>query len=291
MKSDKSIILVSGATGKQGGAVASELLSHGYRVRAMTRTPGVDAAKKLSALGAEVVKADLDEPESLVKALKGVWGVYSVQNTWEAGVEREEIQGKRFAELAKTAGVEHFVYSSVGSANKQTGIPHFDNKYRIEQKVKSLGFTSHVIIRPVFFMDNWLTPSFRLDLDAGKLSIALKPGTKLQMVAVETIGEFGRIAFEKDKELNGRAIEIAADERTMPETAWILGKAMGKQISFVQANIDEVRKQSADYAIMLEWFDRVGYSVNIPGLAQEFGIRPPTLEEWANRKLKIPKAA
>jgi len=247
--------------------------------------------KKLSALGAEVVRADLDEPESLMKVLKGVWGVYSVQNTWEAGVEREETQGKRFAELAKKAGVEHFVYSSVGSADKRTGIPHFDNKFRIEEKVKALGFASYVILRPVFFMDNWISPWFKPALDAGKLSIALKPGTKLQMVAVETIGELGRIAFEKGTELNRRAIEIAGDELTMPETARILGKALGREITFVPTPIEEVRKQSADYAVMLEWFDRIGYTADIPGLAREFGIRPPTLEEWAGRMLKMAKAA
>jgi len=291
MKSDTSIILVSGATGRQGGAVARELLSHGYRVRAMTRTPGHDAAKKLSALGAEVVRADLNEPETLMNALKGVWGVYAVQNTWEAGVELEEIQGKRFAELAKKAGVEHFVYSSVASADKGTGIPHFDNKYRIEEKVRSLGFTSHVILRPVFFMENWLSPSFKADLDTGRLFIALKPDTKLQMVAVDTIGKMGRIAFERYKELNGRAIEIAGDERTMPETAWILGKSLGREITFIPAPIEEVRKQSTDYAVMLEWFDRIGYRADIPGIAREFGIRPLTLEEWAGRMLNMRKAA
>jgi uncharacterized protein YbjT (DUF2867 family) len=90
MKNDRSIILVSGATGKQGGAVARELLSHGYKVRAMTRKPADPAARELAGLGADIVKADLDQPETLDDALAGVWGVFAVQNTWEAGVEREE---------------------------------------------------------------------------------------------------------------------------------------------------------------------------------------------------------
>jgi len=291
MKKDRSIILVSGATGKQGGAVARELLSHGFKVRAMTRKPADASAKELARLGAEIVKADLDQPETLGTALSGVWGVFAVQNTWEAGVEREELQGKRFAEIAKKAEVEHFVYSSVGSANLKTGIPHFDNKARVEEKIKALGFPSYVILRPVFFMENWLSPSFKPGLDEGKLMIALKPETGLQMVAVEDIGRFGRIAFEKDKALNGRAIDIAGDERTMPETAEILGLALGRKIEFVPVPIAEVRRQSEDYAIMLEWFDRVGYNADIHGLFHEFGVRALTLGEWADKRLRLRTAA
>src|SRR5512138_360698 len=100
MKNQSSIVLVAGATGKQGGAVARELLAHGYEVRAMTRKPEGPEARALAARGAEIVRADLDRPETLDKALAGVWGVFAVQNTWEAGVEREEQQGKRFAEMA-----------------------------------------------------------------------------------------------------------------------------------------------------------------------------------------------
>jgi len=291
MKNETSIILVTGATGKQGGAVARELLSHGYKVRAMTRKQTESAARELAARGAEIVTADLDQPATLERALAGVWGVFAVQNTWEAGVVQEELQGKRFAEIAKNAGVEHFVYSSVGSAHRKTGIPHFDNKARVEEKVRGLGFPSSVIIRPVFFMENWISPWFKPGLDEGKLFIALKPETRLQMIAVEDIGRFGRIAFERDKELNGRAIDIAGDQRTVPETAEILGRALGRTITVVPVPIAEVRKQSEDYAIMLEWFDRVGYDVDIPGLIREYGIRPLTLGEWADKRLKLRAAA
>ena len=85
--------------------------------------------------------------------------MFGVQNTWEAGVEREEVQGKRLATLARDAGVQHYVYTSVGSAHERTGIPHFDNKWRIEETVRGLRFPSHVILRPVFFMENLLAPS------------------------------------------------------------------------------------------------------------------------------------
>jgi uncharacterized protein YbjT (DUF2867 family) len=274
-------ILVTGATGKQGGAVARELLARGYRVRAMTRHPEGEAAQDLAQLGAEVVRGDLDDPASLAQAVKGVWGVFSVQNTWEAGVEKEEEQGKRFARISKEGGVQHFVYSSVGSAHRNTGIPHFENKWRVEGTVRSLDFPSYTIVRPVFFMENFLTPWFKPGLDEGKLTVGIKPTTVLQMIAVRDIGKYGAWAIENHQALNGRAIDIAGDAQTMPQTAGIIGAAAGRKIEFAPTPIEEVRKFSEDYAIMLEWFDAGGYDVNIKRLSQESGIQPTTLTDWA----------
>jgi uncharacterized protein YbjT (DUF2867 family) len=280
---DSKTVLVSGATGQQGGAVARELLEHGYRVRAMTRKPQGSQAQSLASLGAELVQGDLDDEASISKALAGAWGAFAVQNTWEAGVEKEEIQGKRFAKAARAAGVQHFVYSSVGSAHRKTGIPHFDNKWRVEETIRSLGFPSHVVIRPAFFMENLLSPWFKPGIDGGKLMIGIKPQTVLQMIAVEDIGKYGRWAFDNHQKLNGRAIDIAGDARTMPDTARIIGEAAGKTVEFVQVPIEEVRKFSMDFAIMLEWIDRVGYNADIPGTSKESGIRPTSLPEWAGR--------
>ena len=117
MSNADRVVLVTGATGSQGGAVARELLAKGWKVRALTRKPDSDGAKALAKLGAEVVTGDLDDAASLQRALTGAWGVWAVQNTWEAGVEKEEDQGKRLAKLAREVGVRHFVYSSVGSAD------------------------------------------------------------------------------------------------------------------------------------------------------------------------------
>jgi uncharacterized protein YbjT (DUF2867 family) len=280
---DTKNVLVSGATGNQGGAVARELLAHGYRVRAMTRKPLSDPARALGKLGAELVQGDLDDEASIARALAGAWGAFAVQNTWEAGVEKEEIQGKRFAKAAREAGVQHFVYSSVGSAHRKTGIPHFDNKWRVEETVRSLGFPSYFVLRPVFFMENLLSPWFKPGIDGGKLMMGIKPQTVLQMIAVGDIGKYGRWAFDNHQKLNGRAIDIAGDARTMPETARIIGEAAGKTVEFVQVPIEEVRKASTDYALMLEWFDRVGYNADIPGTSRESGIAPTTLPEWAGR--------
>ena len=134
-------VLITGATGKQGGATARALAGKGFKLRAMTRHPDSDAAKAVaSAAGAEIVQGDLNDAASLRNVLKDVWGVFAVQNTWEAGVQGEEEQGKRLASLAREAGVQHYVYTSVGSAHRKTGIPHFDNKYRIEDTIRAAGF-------------------------------------------------------------------------------------------------------------------------------------------------------
>lgn len=280
---DTKEILVTGATGQQGGAVARELLARGHRVKAMTRKPESDGAKRLAGLGAEIVPGDLDDEASVARALAGAWGAFAVQNTWEAGVEGEEKQGKSFANAARRAGIQHFVYSSVGSAHRNTGIPHFENKWRIEETVRDLGFPSSVILRPVFFMENFLGPWFKPAIDGGKLMVGIQPETALQMIAVEDIGKYGRWAFENSGALNGRAVDIAGDAHTMPETAKIIGKAAGKPVEFVPVPIAEVRKGSEDFALMLEWFDRVGYNADIAATSRESGIRPTSLAEWAGR--------
>ena len=272
-------ILITGATGQQGGAVLRHLKGKGFKLRALTRNPDSDKAK---AIGVDVVKGDLNDEASLKAALAGVWGVFAVQNTWEAGVEGEEEQGKRLAELAKSAGVQHYVYTSVGSAERKTGIPHFDNKWRVEETVRGQEFPSHVIVRPVFFMENLPSPWF---LNGDKLVTAMKPDTKLQMIAVDDIGRVGARAFTDAEKLNKREIEIAGDSVTMPEAAKIVGKALGRELEFMQIPIEEVRKNSEDFALMLEWFDKVGYNADIKKLDQEFG-HMQRLDQWANKTLK-----
>jgi uncharacterized protein YbjT (DUF2867 family) len=284
MERGKDLIVVTGATGHQGGATARELLAKGHKVRAMTRKPESPAAKELAKLGAEVVKGDLDDAASLERALAGAWGTYAVQNTWEAGVEREEQQGLRFADVARKAGIEHYVYASVASAHRHTGIPHFENKWRVEDRVRSLGLPSNTIIRPVFFMENFFLPSFLPAIQQGQLAVALDPKTVLQMIAVSDIGKYGAWAFENHAALNGRAIDIAGDQLTMPETAEIIGRAAKREVKFVRVPIEEVRKFSEDYALMLDWFDRVGYDADIAKTSAESGVRPTKFAEWAAKQ-------
>jgi len=277
MANDKTI-LITGATGKQGGATLRHLTRlGGFKLRALTRKPDGDAAKAVAALGAEVVAGDFDDAASLERAVAGAWGVFSVQNTWEAGVEKEEEQGKRLAKIARDKGVQHFVYTSVGSANRKTGIPHFDNKFRVEETLKQLGFPSHVILRPVFFMENLPSPWF---LNGDKLTTALKPETKLQMVAVDDIGKFSAKAFIEADKFKGAEIEYGGDAVTMAEAAAAMSELTGKTVTYQPIPIDAVRANSLDFALMLEWFDAVGYAADIPSLESRWGIRPLTLKQW-----------
>lgn len=273
------IILVTGATGKQGGAVANRLLKRDWKVRALTRSPEQDAALALKKRGARIMKGDLDDPASLRKALNGVYGVYSVQNSWEHGVEKEREQGKTLADEARRAEVSHFVYSSVGSAHRATGIPHFDSKWDIEQHIRSTGLR-FTILRPVFFMENFLMPDIVSAIDSGTLPLGVFPDKPLQMISVKDIGAFAALAFTKPAEFVNREIDIAGDELTGPQTAGILSRVLEKEITYQQAPIEQIRAFSEDYALMVEWFNAKGYEADIPALRK---IRPGliTFGEWA----------
>jgi uncharacterized protein YbjT (DUF2867 family) len=137
-----------------------------------------------------------------------------------------------------------------------------------------------VIYRPVFFMENLTSPWF---LNGDNFYSALGPTTRLQMIAVDDIGQYGARAFTDAANLNRREIDIAGDEVTMPETVEALSRGLGRTISYVQIPMSEVRKNSEDFALMLEWFERVGYDADIGELEREFGIRPTRLREWAAR--------
>lgn len=284
-----NVVLVSGATGRQGGAIARALLSRGWKVRAMTRKPLGEAAQQLRDLGAEVVKADMDDEASLRAALANAWGALSLQNSWEAGVEREEQEGKRFARVAKETGVQHFVYQSVGSAHRHTGIPHFESKWRIEETVRSLGFPSYVILRPVAFMENLLMPDTLTGIQNGVFAFGTRPDTRVQFIAVRDIGAYGLLAFERGAELNGRAIDIAGDELTGPEMAGILSDVTGRRVQFQQIPIEKIRAVSEDLALNVEWFDRVGYDVDIEKTSAEFGIAPTQFRAWAAEQRWSPR--
>ena len=152
---NNKIIAITGATGQQGGAVARKLLAEGWQVRALTRDINKPAALELKSLGAELVAGDMDNRAELGAAFKGAYGVFSVQNFWlpNVGYEGEIKQGKVVADAAKSAGVQHLVYSSVGSAHRGMGQKHFESKWIIEQYTQSLGIP-FTILRPAAFMEN-----------------------------------------------------------------------------------------------------------------------------------------
>lgn len=263
---EKKTILVTGATGQQGGAVARQLLGDGFKVRAMTRNPDSDAAGALRDLGAEIVEGNFDDADSLQRALEGVDGAFSVQNL-NNGIDAEEKWGIAFADAAKKAGVKHFVYSSVGSADGDTGIPHFQSKWNIEEHIRQIGLPA-TILRPVFFMENW---KYNKDsVENGQLPHALSPDTKLQQIATEDIGKFAALAFGNPEKWVGRAFDIAGDEVTMEETARALGEEIGKEVTYTQIPWDALQQHvGEEMTTMYRWFEEAGYTTDINALREE----------------------
>lgn len=262
-------ILVTGATGKQGGAAARQLLDAGYDVRALTRDPKKESAEELRSLGAEVVEGDLDDRASLERAVEGAYGVFSVQNFWETGYDREVEQGVRMADVAADAGVEHFVYSSVGGAERNTGIPHFDSKYEIEEHVRSLDMP-YTTLRPVFFMNNWEADMFKNMVLGGTLAQPLSPDTPFQQIDVDDIGAFVALAFDNPSVWIGRELEIAGDERTMEEIARTFSDVIGRDVNYHQVPWDDFREQAGEeYAVMYRWFEDEGYEADVESLSAE----------------------
>ncbi|MDU0253984.1 NmrA family NAD(P)-binding protein [Streptomyces sp. PU10] len=208
-------VLVTGATGGQGGAVARALLAGGWSVRALVRDPDKPAAKALRVLGAEPVTGDLDEPDSLIAATRGVHGVYSVQaaDLTNPDPDAEVRQGTNIADAAEAAGVAHFVYGSVAAVGHGSGVRHFGTKERIEAHLDSLGLPV-TVLRPTFFMENWHSMMPPAQDGERVASLALDADTPLQMIALGDLGRIAAEAFGAPEKYIGRKTEIAGDELT-----------------------------------------------------------------------------
>jgi uncharacterized protein YbjT (DUF2867 family) len=280
---DQRIILVSGATGQQGGAVARHLLETGFSVRALTRNPDQKAAQILADKGAEIVKGNFDNRESLDFALEGAYGAYSVQDIFEAGIEAEIQRGKYFADAANDAGIKHFVYSSSGGAGRNSGISHVESKWEVENYIRTLDLPT-TFLRPAAFMENWTNLRQKsINLEEGTFTQPLSPDTSLQQIAVDDIGAFASMAFTNPKEWKGRAIEIAGDETTMVEMTDILSNISGKEIEYVQVPWDTFKDQAgSNLTTMYRWFEEKGFQANISKL-REIYPRYTSLESFLRK--------
>ena len=267
-RNERGTVLVIGATGQQGGAVARHLLEKGFGVRALARDLQKPRARALAESGSELVQGDLDDHASVERALYGTYGVFSMQNFFQAGYDGEIRQGIALADLAKTAGVEHFVYSSVGSAYRNTGISHFETKRLIEEHIRNLDLP-YTILRPVFFMHNW--EGMRERIFEGVLEGPLDPGKPLQQLAVDDLGAFAAMAFVDPERWIGREVDIAGDELAMSETARIFGQVIGREVRYAQIPWDKFRQTAGnEISRMYEWFDEEGYEADISALRKEY---------------------
>jgi uncharacterized protein YbjT (DUF2867 family) len=276
MATQSKVILVTGATGQQGGAVATALLTKGHKIRVMSRTP--EKASALAQAGAEVVKGNLTNASDLQVALRGVHGVFAMSTPFEAGMDQEVRQGIMMADAAKQAGIAHYVYTSVGSAHRNTGIPHFETKWKVEQHIRQIGLPA-TILRPVWFMENFTT--FSKPSAEGILMMPMRADKKLAMVALRDIGEFGAAAFMRPNDFLGQAIDLAGDELTMQEVAAQLSKVTDRSIQFQALPLEQAEAVLGhDLATMFRWFNEVGYQINVAALKQTFGIPLTTFAEW-----------
>jgi len=292
------VALITGATGRQGGAVINHLLHKGWNLRALTRNPASSAAQELKNQGVDVVQGDLEDAASLARAVRGVYGVYSVQDFWSVGAKREVQQGKNIADAAKQAGVAHFVYSSVGGAERNSGIDHFESKWQVENYIRKLGLPA-TMIRPAAFMENYYIDQVEIGILKGKLMDAIRADKPYQTIASDDIGAFVAMALERPKEFIGAELEIAGSELTNPEAAQVFSRVLGKPVQFQRLPMPMVRLVlGKEFYQMFRWFNQAGFQADIPELRRRYPeIRLQTLEEWLRaegwhkraRRVRAPK--
>jgi uncharacterized protein YbjT (DUF2867 family) len=274
--------LVTGATGQQGGAVARILLDRGHHVRALTRRPDAPAAVSLRKAGAEVVPGDLGDGASVERAAKGIDAAFLVATPFEKGVETETRFGVTALDAFRTAGVPYIVYSSVSDADRKTGIPHFDSKAKVEEHLRGLG-VAHSIVGPVFFMENLRAPWMSAGYANRVVAMGIPGDRKLQVIALSDLAEFMALAIEKPDAFRGKRTNIASDDLTPAEMTRTISQVSGTALTYQAIPIEQVRQWSTDMAAMYDWFNRVGYSADIPRLKRECPeVRWRSFADWAS---------
>ena len=223
-------IFVTGGTGNQGGAVARSLLQQGFTVKVLTRNTNSAKAQILKNLNIELVKGDLNDASTYQKYLKDVYGIFSVQ-TFKNGVKKEINQGITLATLGKEFGVKHFLYSSVIGAHLNTGVPHMNSKFKIENHIKQIGLP-FTIIRPTSLYENFLIPQVKKGILTGKLVQPINRDTIQQYIAAEDIGKAAAKIFLNSNEYLGRTIPLATEQLSTQEVADIFSNVLNKKIEY-----------------------------------------------------------
>jgi uncharacterized protein YbjT (DUF2867 family) len=272
-------ILVTGATGKQGGAVISALLAKGFQPKALTRKPDSPAAKALAARGVEIATGDLTDRASVDVALRGTQAVFGAITPYEGGPDAETAQGILLADAAKAAGV-FLLYSSVANADQNTGVPHFESKFLVEQHITKIGVRS-TILAPTAFYDNVYFGVAQLK--QGVYANALPMDRKLDQIAVGDIAAAAVAVFENTDPYTNKRYDISGEALTGAEETALLAEAIGKPLTYAQTPIEVIRQyMGADGAAMYEWFDRVGYTVDRALLSRDFpAVKWQSFADWA----------
>lgn len=253
-------VLVVGATGNQGCATVDALADTDFQVRALVRGNGA-GAERLRARGVEVVTGDLDDADSLARAMRDVHGVFGVVNFRDGGVAVEEERGKRIADACARTGVRHLVYSSVGGAERDSGVPHFESKWRVEQHIRRIG-VPHSILRPTTFMTNLNEMSAVVRLVALSMSRgAMDDARPLQMIAVRDIGRWAAHMFAHPTRYLGTAVEIAGDELTFGQMITAYQRVYGRRPRSMPLPASMLPR--GDMGRMFTWISHEGYRADL----------------------------
>jgi uncharacterized protein YbjT (DUF2867 family) len=276
-------VLVAGATGRQGGAIARGLLRDGHVVRALTRNPDSPAARALQGLGASVVAGDLNDPGSLAAAVAGVGTVVLVSTPYEEGAEAETRHGLALVDAAVSAGVEHLVFNSVAGADVETGVAHFDSKGIVERHLAATGMP-YTIVAPAAFVDDWLSdPDSLADLSSGYLSMPMSPARALQQVSIPEVAAVSVLVAEGREPFLGQRIEVASDSVSGAAMAEIISRAAKRSIEYRELSAAQAREMmGGELAAMFAWFEGTGFDVDTGALHRRFPtVAWTTFEQWA----------
>jgi uncharacterized protein YbjT (DUF2867 family) len=252
---DNQPILVVGATGKQGGAVARHLLKNGFKVRALTRNAESLAAKRLAERGAELVVGNLDNRDSLKQVMAGANRVFSVQNYWEKGVgyEGEIRQGRNLADVAKASGVQHFVQSTMADGcTFPHQLEHFKSKAEVEQYVKAIQLP-YTFLGTVTFMENVLDSAFGGAWTFPFISDVMKPDTPYHMLAVDDIGGIAAAVFASPAKYIGQKINISSDCPTVPEMKRIYKEVSGRSAKWFTMPVWLCHLINHEFVAQMKW--------------------------------------
>src|SRR6185295_16762376 len=237
--SEKLTVVVTGATGQQGGAVVKKLLERGHEVLTVTRDTDSAKAKALADTGVTLVRASLEDTAALIKALEGATSLFAMTTPFEGGPQAETRQGISAADAAKAAGV-HLVFNSVGSANRQTGVPHFDSKYEVENHVVKIGVRA-TVLAPVYFMENLYFG--KEQVAKGIYATPLAPTRRLAQVAVADIGAVAVRLLEDPGRSAGKRFDLGGDDLSGNEVVAILSRVTGRPFTYFQVPLDVIRQR------------------------------------------------
>jgi uncharacterized protein YbjT (DUF2867 family) len=267
-------IAVAGATGRLGLPVALRLLDRGHRVRVLSRRP---ETREWPA-GAEPAGGDFDDPVSLRNAFEGADAVFAAGTAHRAGPYGEARHGIALAGAVQAAGVPHLVYVSGAGAERPTGVPVFESKRAVEERIGQLHLEA-TVLAPVYFMENAFNPWNLPALSARRFPLPLPGDRMLQQVAIEDIASFAVLALEQPHRFRGKRIELASDELSGREAAAALSRATQRPFDF-----EELAREALapPLRILFDWLERVGTSVDIPALRSAHPeVRWHSFEEWA----------